>query len=166
MIRKLSLCAVITAISIVVSSLERFVPIQAIIPLPGLKLGIANCIILFLLSKLNLKYTFLVLLCKNLVVSFLFSNPVSFVYSMCGGVLSVLGMFFLLKFPKIFSIIGVSIAGASFFNIGQIVIASITLNSVHIFKYLIFLLPASVFTGFLTGIITVILLKNIKFRWI
>lgn len=165
MTKKIITCGILSAVAIVVSSLERFVPIQAIIPLPALKLGIANCIILFSLIKLDLKSAFSIMLCKNLIVSFLFSNPISFVYSFFGGILSLLGMYYLLKAKRMFSIIGVSVGGAALFNIGQIIAASVLLDSIYIYKYLAVLLPVSVITGVLTGIISIVLVKNLTFRW-
>ncbi len=165
MIKKILICGILSAVAIVVSTLERFVPLQALIPLPGLKLGIANCIILFSLVKLDFKCSCAIMICKNTVVSLLFSNPVSFLYSMCGGLMSVLGMNFLLKANRLFSVIGISIGGAALFNIGQVIAASLVLNTIYIFKYLVFLLPISIITGFLTGLITIILLQNTKFGW-
>ncbi len=165
MTKKIITCGILSAVAIVVSSLERFVPIQSLIPLPGLKLGIANCIILFSLIRLDLRSAFSIMLCKSLVVSFLFSNPISFIYSILGGVLSLIGMYFMLKAKKMFSVIGVSVGGALLFNIGQTIAASILLHSVHIYKYLTVLLPVSVITGILTGVITFVLVKNLKFRW-
>lgn len=165
MTKKIIISAVLSAVAIVVSSLERFVPIQAVIPIPALKLGLANCIILFSLVKLDFKSAFSIMLCKNLVVCFLFSNPISFIYSFVGGLLSLLGMYFMLKAKRVFSTIGVSIGGAALFNIGQIVVASLLLDSIHIYKYLAVLLPVSIVTGTLIGIITIILIRNISFRW-
>ena len=165
MMRKIVVCGILSSVAIVVSSLERFVPIAALIPLPGLKLGVANCIILFSLIKLDFKYSFTVMLCKNVVVSLLFSNPIMFIYSLFGGLFSIIAMKLTLKNEKMFSIVGVSIAGAAFFNIGQIVAASILLKNLYIYKYLVFLLPASIVTGILIGLITSILIKNVRFRW-
>ncbi len=165
MTRKIITCGILSSVAIVVSSLERFIPIGTLIPLPGVKLGIANCIILFSLIKLDFKCSFAVMFCKNLIVSLLFSNPVAFVYSLFGGLFSLIGMYFLLKYKRLFSLLGVSIAGASLFNIGQIVAASLLLKSAYIFKYLVFLLPLSIVTGILVGLITTVLIKNIKFGW-
>ena len=161
MSKKIITCGILLAVAIVVSSLEKFVPIQAFIPLPGLKLGIANCIILFSLVKLDFKSAFSIMLCKCLIVSFLFSNPISFIYSFFGGFLSLLGMYCALMAKRFFSVIGVSMCGAALFNIGQIIAASILLKSVDIFKYLVVLLPTSIITGILVGIISMILIKNL-----
>lgn len=165
MTKKIITCGILSAVAIVVSSLERFVPIGAIIPLPGIKLGIANCIILFSLVKLDFKCSFAIMICKNLVVSLLFSNPIAFIYSLFGGALSVTGMYLLFKNKRLFSLIGISVAGASLFNVGQIIAAVLILNNIYIYKYLMFLLPVSIVTGVLIGLITVVLIKNIKFRW-
>lgn len=166
MIKKVVSCGVFASVAIVVSLLERFVPLQAIIPLPGLKLGLANCIILLVLLKADFKSAFSVLICKSLIVSLLFSGLTSFVYSFVGGVLSLFGMYLLSKFKKHFSLVGVSVAGAALFNFGQIVAASIILGSVYVFSYLPLLLIASIFTGTIIGIITYILNRNIRIGWL
>ena len=163
--KKIIICGILSSVAIVVSSLERFVPLSAIIPLPGIKLGLANCIILLSLVKLDLKCSFAIMICKNLVVSLLFSNPVSFIYSLFGGVFSLIGMHLLLKCKTLFSLFGVSVAGASLFNIGQIIAAILILKSIYIYKYLVFLLPVSILTGILIGLITSVVIKNLKLGW-
>lgn len=166
MIKRLVSCGLLAAVATAVSALERFVPLQAVIPLPGLKLGLANCIILFALIKLDFKSAFAVLLCKSLVVSLLFTGLTSFVYSFLGGILALVGMYALLRFNGVFSLCGVSVAGAALFNFGQIAVAALMLGSFHIFSYLPILLIASVFTGIITGFITYIIDRNVQFRWL
>ena len=164
MMKKIALCGMLSAVAIVVSSLERFVPLQVVIPLPGLKLGLANCILILALYWLDLKSVLAILLSKCIVVCLLFSGFSSFVYSLVGGLLAVLGMWFLKKFKNMFSVYGISIAGASLFNFGQITVATIMLGSIYIYGYLPYLLLASVFTGIVTGLISAIIIKNIGRR--
>ena len=164
MMKKFALCGMLSAVAIVVSSLERFVPLQVVIPLPGLKLGLANCILILALYWLDLKSALAILLSKCIVVCLLFSGFSSFVYSLVGGLLAVLGMWFLKRFKNMFSVYGISIAGASLFNFGQITVATIMLGSIYIYGYLPYLLLASVFTGIVTGLISAIIIKNIGRR--
>jgi heptaprenyl diphosphate synthase len=164
MMRKIALCGMLSAVAIVISSLERFIPLQAIIPLPGLKLGLANCVLILALYWLDLKSTAAILFIKCTVVCLLFSGFSSFAYSFVGGILAVISMWALLKFKNIFSVYGISIAGASIFNFGQITVSAIILGSIYIFSYLPYLLLASVFTGALTGIISNIIIKNVGCR--
>ena len=162
--KKFALCGMLSAVAIVISSLERFVPLQVVIPLPGLKLGLANCILILALYWLDLKSALAILLSKCIVVCLLFSGFSSFVYSLVGGLLAVLVMWFLKRFKNMFSVYGISIAGASLFNFGQITVAAIMLGSIYIYGYLPYLLLASVFTGIVTGLISAIIIKNIGRR--
>lgn len=164
--KKTVYCGLLAAVAIVVSSLEHFIPLQAFIPLPGIKLGIANCVILFTLIKLDFKSALAVLMCKSLIVSLLFTGMTAFVYSFIGGILSLIGMYYSLKCTVFFSVGGVSVVGAALFNIGQVVVASFLLGSLHIYKYLPFLLFASIVTGLITGILTWVADKNINIRWL
>ena len=162
MIKKCVYCGLIASVAIVVSSLERLIPLNVFIPLPGIKLGLANAIVLFALVKLGFLSAFSVAFCKTIVVSMLFTGFTSFVYSFFGSVLALIVMFILLRYDKAFSIIGVSVGGAAFFNIGQIIAASLILDNNYILYYLPILLLIAVFTGIVVGYITHIMLKNIK----
>ncbi len=162
MIAKTAKCGILTALAIIVSALERLIPLQAVIPLPGIKLGLANCVILFILIKFGLTYAAPVMIAKCVIVGILFSGPVSMVFSLSGGFFAILGMFVLLRFKKIFSICGVSVAGAALHGFGQIAAACFMLNSIYIFSYLPVLLLISVFTGLLTGAVTQLLIKRIE----
>ncbi len=166
MTRKITLCGVLSTVAIAVSSLERFVAIQPIISLPGIKLGLANCIILFALIRLDLKCAFSIMFIKAFTVSLLFTGLTSFVYSFVGGLLSLFGMWLLLKMKRAFSVFGVSIAGASLFNIGQIFAAAFLLKSIYIFKYLPILLLSSLFTGAIIGVIVYFLSKKLHIGWL
>lgn len=162
MIKKVTTCGVLTSLAIVISTLERFIPLESVIPIPGIKLGFSNIIILLILLKLGFRYALPSVICKCAVVSFLFSGISSFIYSLFGGILSILGMFILLKFDRCFSVCGVSIAGAALHNVGQILAASIMLQSSYVFAYLAMLLFVSIITGTVTGLITDVLNTRIK----
>jgi len=164
MMKKIALCGMLSAVAIVISSLERFIPVQAVIPLPGLKLGIANCVLLVALYLTDFKTAFAVLLTKCIVVSLLFSGFSSFAYSLTGGLLAVVCMWILFRYKKSFSIYGISVAGAAVFNIGQITVAAVMLGSIYIYGYLPYLLIPSVFTGTLTGLLSDIIIRNIGRR--
>lgn len=162
MIKKIAQCGLFSALAIVISTLERFIPLQAIIPLPGIKLGLSNCVILLVLLFSGLPYAFAVMTAKCLVVSLMFSGFTSFVYSFFGGVLATLGMYLLLKFKERFSLIGVSVTGAALHSAGQITAAALMLGSVYIYGYLPYLLIASVITGSVTGLICILVNERVK----
>lgn len=164
MIKKISFCGIFSALAIVISTLEHYVPLQAIIPLPGIKLGLSNCLIIYILYKFNYKYALCTIVIKCFVVSLLFTGFTSLIYSLTGGLFSLAIMLVILKFKKLFSIIGVSMGGAAFHSFGQICASSLMLGSVHIFKYLAVLLLISVFTGIVTGVIADVLINRIKLK--
>lgn len=159
---KIVRCGLFSALAIVVSALERFIPLQAIIPLPGIKLGLSNCIVLLVMVLLGLPYAVSVAAVKCAVVSLLFSGLTSFVYAFIGSVLAIAGMYTLLRFKNKFTLIGVSVFGAALHNTGQILAASIMLGSVYVFEYLPFLLIASAVTGSVTGIVCELIKKRVK----
>ena len=164
MIRKISYCGILAAVALVISSLERYVPLHALIPLPGIKLGLSNCIILFIIRKIDCKSAIAVLILKCFIASLLFGGPISLVYSLCGGLFAVVGMCITVKFERVFSIFGVSVFGAAMHQIGQICAASVMLKSTYVFSYLPFLLIASVITGLITGAVSKLLCERVVLK--
>lgn len=154
--RKLSYIGILTALAIVLAVLEHYIPLQAILPLPGLKLGIANVVTLTVLIKLDTKSALAILLIRCLLVALLFGTPVSLAMSFSGGILAFFGMVALLKAPKYFSLFGVSIIGAALHNTGQTLCAAVILQSGYVFVYL----PALLLGSLLTGILIAVLCKG------
>lgn len=161
MTEKIAKCGVFAAVAIVVSSLERLIPLQAVVPLPGIKLGLSNCVVLFVILKYGFLSAFSVLLIKCSVTAVFFSGITSLVFSLSGGFLALCGMYLLVKFKKIFSLYGISVCGAALHNIGQITAASVMLGSIYIFEYLPVMLFISIFTGLLTGSISDIISRRL-----
>ena len=161
--KKVALCAVLTAMAFALSFLESFIPVSAFIPIPGIKLGLSNIVIMFSLCYLDTKSSVLILLLKNVLVTFLFSNPISFVFSICGGLLSLFVMkIMFLKYNVYFSLFGISICGAVFHNIGQLAAASIVMKTSAVFSYSGILLVSAVFMGFFTAFLSSILFPLIE----
>lgn len=161
--KKISICGLLTALAIVLSFVERMFPLDAIIPLPGIKLGLANIVILFVLSKMNAGDALAVLLCRILIVALLFGSMTSFLFSLFGGLLSFFIMFLLLKTENKFcSILGVSVAGAAMHNIGQIIAAIIWMKTTAVITYLPLLLIMSIPLGLITGLTCSIALSHLK----
>lgn len=153
--KKLTLCAVLIALSFALSFIETLIPLSALIPIPGIKLGLSNIVIMFSLCYLDTKSSLAILTLKNVLVSFLFSNPISFIFSMCGGLLSLFVMkIMFLKYDTFFSLFGISICGAVFHNIGQLFAASIVLKTFSVLSYSSILLISAVFMGFFTGFLS------------
>jgi heptaprenyl diphosphate synthase len=125
------------------------------IPVPGVKLGLANIIILVMLYDFKTSEAFMVLIIRIFLVGLLRGNifQVPFFMSLCGGLCSfiIMRIFSLIKF---FSIIGVSVIGSIFHCVGQIVIAIILLGTAQVVFYLPLIAILSTVTGVLTGIIS------------
>lgn len=164
-VKKAALCGIFTALAIVVSAFESLLPIQALIPLPGLKLGIANIVIVYVLYYIGGKEAFTVLLLRCAVSGILFGNVTSFLFSLCGGLFSFFATSLMKKYGKNrFSFVGVSVVGAACHNTGQIIMSCIILGTISTMYYLPPLLLASVICGIITGVILCLLpdLNNLK----
>lgn len=153
MFRKIAYLGLFSALSIVLSTLEGFIPLQAVIPLPGIKIGIANVITLLLLYRFSPWDALGVLTVRCAVCALLFGTPVSFAFSLTGGILAWCGMYFASHKPRLFSYCGVSIIGAALHNTGQTFAAAVLMQDAHIFAYLPVLLLVSLLSGTLVGLI-------------
>ena len=151
-IKELTLCGILISTALVLSYIERFFPLQLLIPLPGIKLGLANIVTLMALFFLGTKNAFTILILRCFLGS-LFGGGISgLLFSMTGGICAM-GVMCLLKHCKGLSIYGISVLGAAAHNMGQILAAVILMESIYIIGYLPYLLVVSVFTGLGTGTI-------------
>ena len=150
---------VFTALALIFSYVESLIPIQ--IGIPGVKLGLANLMIVIALYKMSLKETYLLSITRVVLSGFLFGNMFAILYSLAGGLLSLTVMAVLKKAGG-FSVMGVSIAGGVFHNIGQLIIAMIVVETFSVAYYIPVLLIAGVITGLLIGIAANETLKTIK----
>lgn len=155
--KKLTLCALLTALALGLSYAERFFPLQLMIPLPGIKLGLANVVTLVVLSLLGERYAFGILTARCLLGSF-FGGLTGLAFSLFGGLLALTVMCLAAKIKGL-SFYGISVLGAAAHNIGQILVAMALLGSPYVAAYLPWLLLISVFTGLLTGSLTVGVLR-------
>ncbi len=161
--RKLSQCGLLVALALVLSLVERLIPLQLIVPIAGIKLGLANIVILFALIMLDIKQTAVIFICRIVLSSIFAGSFTGFLFSFLGGLLSIIIMYILLKWEgKLFSFYGISIAGAAAHNIGQIIAAIFVLNSVYIVAYLPMLLICSFPLGFITGYTAKIVINHLK----
>lgn len=148
--RKLTLCAVLISLALVLSYVERFFPLQMAVPLPGIKLGLANIVSLIALYLLGAKRAYAILAVRCILGSIFGGSVTSLLFSMSGGSLAMLVMAGARRLPFL-SIYGVSILGAAAHNIGQICAAMLLMHSIYIGAYLPYLLAISIVTGFATG---------------
>lgn len=141
---------VFVALALIFSYVESLIPFH--IGIPGVKLGLANLIVVIALYKSDVKTALLLSVIRVLLSGFLFGNLASILYSLAGGLLS-LAVMALLKRREGFSVIGVSVAGGVFHNVGQLIVAAIVVQTYSIAGYFPVLLVAGVLTGFVIGVV-------------
>lgn len=149
--RSIALCAVLTALALGLSTLENLFPVTLIVPLPGVKLGLANIVTVFALYELGAVPALTILAARCLLGGLFAGNLSALLFSLLGGFTAMLVMI-ALKHCKGLSIYGVSIGGAAAHNCGQIAAACLTLGSMAPLYYLPILLGASLITGAVTGV--------------
>ena len=150
---------VFTALALIFSYVETLIPIS--FGIPGVKLGLANLIIVIALYKIPLREVYVLSVVRVLLSGVLFGNYFSIAYSMAGGLLSLTVMALLKKMGG-FSITGISIAGGVCHNIGQLIVAMAVVETFAISYYMPVLLIAGLITGFLIGVVANQVLKRIQ----
>ena len=154
------------ALALGLSTLEGLFPLSLIVPLPGVKLGLANIVTVFALYQLGAGAALAILLTRCLLGGLFAGNVSAMLFSLLGGVTAMLVMIALRRCRRL-SVYGVSVGGAAAHNIGQMAAACITLGSTMVLGYLPFLLAVSLVTGTLTGFVTALLMRatqHIQFR--
>ncbi|PAB61379.1 Gx transporter family protein [Anaeromicrobium sediminis] len=149
--RKLLYLSLITAIGIGLQIVENFIPVNFV--MPGAKLGLANISNLVTLVVFGFKNALIVSILRTIVGTLGSGAVTGFFYSFSGAISSTIAMWIMYKnFNKYFSLIGVSIVGALFHNMAQVLVASIMINNWLIFTYLPFMMLTSLFTGCFIGL--------------
>ena len=147
---QLTICALLISMALVLSYMERFFPLQMLIPLPGIKLGLANIVTVMALYFFGEKHAFTILILRCVLGSVFGGGISGLAFSLTGGLLAMTTMS-IVRRMGLFSVYGVSVLGAAAHNIGQILVAMFLMNSVYVAGYLPYLLAVSVFTGMATG---------------
>ena len=154
---KIARNAMLLSISVVLALIESFIPIFSAIP--GIKLGLANIVIVFSLYKLSFKDALYISVLRVILVGILRTGlfSITFFFSLVGSIFSVFSMY-LVKNTNM-SIVGVSVVGAIAHSIGQIIVAIIFLSNINIIYYLPILLISSVITGIVIGLLSEKIIK-------
>lgn len=150
---------VFTALALIFSYVETLIPIN--FGIPGVKLGLANLIIVVALYKLPLQEVYLLSIVRILLSGFIFGNYFSILYSLAGGLLS-LSVMALLKRRNSFSVMGISVSGGVFHNVGQMTVAMLVVETFSVAYYFPVLMIAGLVTGLLIGILSNEMLKRLK----
>ena len=148
----------VTAMALALSYLENFFPLSLAIPIPGIKLGLANIVTLFALYALGPGQALLILMARCLLGAVFAGNMNALIFSVLGGVTAMAVMIGLSRLKGL-SVYGVSVGGAAAHNCGQVAAAVLTLGSTAPLYYLPVLLGVSLFTGALTGLIAACLFR-------
>lgn len=148
--KRVALYGMFLAVALVVSYLESLLPL--FVAVPGVKLGIANAVIMLVLYQMGAKQAFVLSVTRVVLAALLFSGLFTMLYSLAGALCSLVGMI-LLKKSKLFSPVGVSVAGGVLHNMGQIVVAMIVMEQAALVSYLPVLLVSGVVSGIVIGIL-------------
>jgi len=144
---KIAYYGVFTALAIALCFAERFIPQP--FAFPGIKLGLANIVVLVTLYRFNGKFAFGISVLRIIITGLLFGGPFAIIYSLAGGTLSFAVMYYAKK-SNIFGIIGVSVLGGVAHNLGQIIIACFIVENIGLLYYT----PILIISGLITGVIT------------
>ena len=156
--KKITIAALMAALALIFSYVEVLIPFN--IGIPGIKLGIANIVIIIVLYYLGPKYAITVNVVRVLIAGLLFNGLFGALYSLAGAVVSFIVMIALKK-TNIFSVVGVSMAGGVAHNLGQILIAAILVANLKIFLYFPVLIISGVITGAIIGILAGLMLRKL-----
>lgn len=155
---KITYCALLAALGLIFSYIEILVPFN--IGIPGVKLGVANLVIIVALYALGSRYAFAINMVRIIIAGLLFSGVFGLLYSMAGALLSFAAMI-AAKRTGIFSVTGVSICGGVFHNLGQIIVATVVIGNLKVFAYLPVLIISGVITGTIIGIVAALILRRL-----
>lgn len=147
------------ALALILSYVETLIPFQT--GIPGIKLGLANLAVVLCLYLFDWKRTFLLAAVKALLSGFLFGNLFMIVYSLAGAWFSAMIMIFLKK-SRWFHVLTVSAAGGVMHNMGQLLVASLVVETYGVVYYMPVLIIAGLLTGSVIGIVAALVLPYIK----
>ncbi len=151
----MALCA---ALAMILSYIESFIPLSFAVP--GIKLGLANVVVVFVLYKLGAKEAAIVSVVRILWSAILFGNVMTLAYSAAGGLLSLAAMILMKKSDR-FSAVGVSVTGGILHNVGQIAVAMLIMETAQIVYYLPVLCISGIGAGIAVGAVAAILIKRV-----
>lgn len=160
-VRWLTRMALLTAAAVVLGYIERLIPMPGSIP--GVKLGLANTVLLYAIYLLDARSAFVLMILKVGLSGLLYAGVSAMMFSLGGGLCSLVMMLLVKKLGGSgVSIIGVSVVGAVFHNVGQTAVAALMVNTAALMGYVPFLLVAAVVTGILTGIAAKYAIRGLK----
>jgi heptaprenyl diphosphate synthase len=160
-IQRYMFLSLLTAGAMILSIIEGMIPLPYIAP--GAKLGLTNIVTLTVIAVFGFKDAMLVTVLRCILLMIVATNPISFIYSITSGVMSVIVMSFCCKYlNSYFSFIGISVLGAMTHNASQITVAAIMFSTAGIYYYLPVMSLVSIFTGCFVGFTSIFMTDNLN----
>ena len=161
--KKINLISLFVSVALIVSLLETYIPI----PIPNVRLGLSNIIIINSILLFGFKETFFISFLKAILLVIILGNPISFIYNFSAGFTSIVTMYILNKFcSKYLSLIGISVLGSVSHVMVQILVSMVLLNTRTLINFIPFLGIIGVFTGILVGIISNYMYKILRGNYV
>lgn len=149
-VRKTAVLALFTTLSLAVYAVESAIP--PLVPIPGVKLGLANIVSLILLQHFTARDAFLVLISRILLSAFLFGQALSLLYSLAGGLLGLCVMAAVMRILQKKMIFLTGAMGGLAHNLAQLAIAFLVTRTGGVLAYLPFLTLSGILAGLFTGL--------------
>ncbi len=156
--KHIALCALFTALGLILGYMESFIVLP--IRVPGIRIGLSNIITVITLFLYGPYVTAAVLFSRVILSALLFGSGSSFIYSICGALTSFAVMLVFKHFD--FSVYGVSVSGAAAHNIAQTVVAYIFVGSSYVFTYIFALIPAGICAGLIVGMLSKVIIARLR----
>ena len=147
--KRLTRLALLTTVALIIFTVEAQIPLP--IPLPGVKLGLANIITVYAAFTMTGGEAFMILLCRIILGSLFTGNTMALMYSLGGGLLCIAVTIPCARFFRRDQMWIVSVIGAVFHNLGQLIVAALVMRTAVVFMYLPALMVSAVVTGAFTG---------------
>ena len=157
--RRLTCLALMVTFALLLSYVESRIP--TLVAIPGVKVGLANIATVFALYKLGAKEAIAISAVRVVLVSLLFGNPVSMIYSLAGAMVSLSAMLLLKRFVAIKEV-AVSVCGGVMHNVAQIAVAALILDTGVVAYYLPFLIFSGTVSGIAVGVAGALLIKRVR----
>lgn len=157
-LKKLTRASILAGVSLMIYVIESLIP--PVVPVAGVKLGLANVVTLYAKVTLGARWALLVLLMKIFLGNLFTGTAVSLFYSLCGGILCFMAEIIMFRFLNDRKQMwAVSVTGAIFHNIGQVIAATVLMGTEKIMWYLAILIPVGIITGTFTGLVATYTLR-------
>ena len=156
--KKVAFLGMCIALSMILSFVESQIP--PLMAVPGVKVGLPNIVMVFMLYKIGAKETAIVSILRVILVGILFGTPLSMIYSLVGAALSLIGMI-ILKKTNLFAPVTVSVVGGILHNVGQIATACFVMDTAEIAYYLPVLFISGTIAGIVIGYVAGLILKRL-----